>query len=101
MTIDRRQFILGSAATGVAAACAGSDRGATTASAPKTAAAPPARKSILILGGTGFGYQARQGSQGARRMESSYVTRRMPACRHAGTPDHDRSRCYGGHGTAP
>jgi len=59
MTLDRRNFVLGSLATGVAAACA-SKKEASTASVatpgPATAAvAPrPARKTILVLGGTGF-----------------------------------------------
>jgi len=56
MTIDRRNFVLGSLAAGVAAACGPSkDRGSETSPTARTAAAaPPARKSILVLGGTGF-----------------------------------------------
>jgi len=59
MTIDRRTFLLGSlaaGAAGAAAACgAGTDRGSATSPGEKpVAAAPPARKSILVLGGTGF-----------------------------------------------
>jgi 2'-hydroxyisoflavone reductase len=56
MTIDRRNFVLGSLATGAAAAACSSnkDRGAATASAPRAAAAPPAKRAILVLGGTGF-----------------------------------------------
>lgn len=55
MTIDRRTFVLGSLATGVAAACGASkDRGVATSPGATAAAAPPARKSILVLGGTGF-----------------------------------------------
>jgi len=65
MTVDRRQFVLGSLAAGAAAACgARRDPGgaapassAAPASATATAvpaAAAPARKSILVLGGTGF-----------------------------------------------
>jgi 2'-hydroxyisoflavone reductase len=54
MTIDRRTFVLGSLAAGAAAACGSTaDRAAATASEPKPAA-PPARKKILVLGGTGF-----------------------------------------------
>jgi 2'-hydroxyisoflavone reductase len=53
MIVDRRDFVLGSLA-GMAMACtAGSDRATAPAEAPR-AAAPPAPKSILILGGTGF-----------------------------------------------
>ncbi|HEU4729644.1 MAG TPA: NAD-dependent epimerase/dehydratase family protein [Kofleriaceae bacterium] len=55
MTLDRRGFVLGSLATGVAAACGSSaDRSVATAPAPAPRAAPPANKSILVLGGTGF-----------------------------------------------
>jgi 2'-hydroxyisoflavone reductase len=60
MTIDRRTFVLGSlaaGAAGVAAACAGNDRATRdtmAAPAPRPAATPPAKKSILVLGGTGF-----------------------------------------------
>ena len=55
MTIDRRTFVLGSLAAGAAAACgAGTDRGTATSPGEKPAAAPPAKKSILVLGGTGF-----------------------------------------------
>jgi 2'-hydroxyisoflavone reductase len=65
MMMDRRNFVLGSLATGVAAACGGPDRsGAPTAPAgaaapapatgPTTATTAPAPKSILVLGGTGF-----------------------------------------------
>jgi 2'-hydroxyisoflavone reductase len=64
MTIDRRHFVLGSLATGAAAgvtaACgASADRSAAPApgAAPAPvakAAPPPAKKSILVLGGTGF-----------------------------------------------
>ena len=55
MTIDRRPFVLGSLAAGVAAACGPStDRGLATSPGKTTAAAPPAKKSILVLGGTGF-----------------------------------------------
>jgi 2'-hydroxyisoflavone reductase len=58
MTIDRRHFVLGSLATGVAAACgASADRGPAAGPAPTPvakAAPPPAKKSILVLGGTGF-----------------------------------------------
>ncbi|HEX3474297.1 MAG TPA: NAD-dependent epimerase/dehydratase family protein, partial [Kofleriaceae bacterium] len=67
MIVDRRQFVLGSLATGAAAACgARRDPGGAAAApppaspapaaaaAPGPAAAAPARKSILVLGGTGF-----------------------------------------------
>jgi 2'-hydroxyisoflavone reductase len=73
MTLDRRNFVLGSLATGVAAACGGRGSGAggaggaggdrpaaapsgarTITAADRPAATPPARKSILVLGGTGF-----------------------------------------------
>jgi len=61
MTIDRRNFVLGSVAgsiaAGLAAACGQTHRDpAAPAAAPATAApaAPPPRKSILVLGGTGF-----------------------------------------------
>lgn len=60
MTLDRRNFVLGSLAAGAAAACGGGgDRSAAPAAASQpapapAAAAPPAKKSILVLGGTGF-----------------------------------------------
>ncbi|HWO21801.1 MAG TPA: NAD-dependent epimerase/dehydratase family protein [Kofleriaceae bacterium] len=60
MTLDRRSFLLGSLATGLAASC-GSRRdapplaGAAAAAAPApAAAAPPKQKTLLVLGGTGF-----------------------------------------------
>lgn len=67
MTLDRRHFVLGSLAAGAAAAC-GSRRdpsttgGSAAAQAPAPAASPaappitaaPRKKSILVLGGTGF-----------------------------------------------
>jgi 2'-hydroxyisoflavone reductase len=54
MTIDRRQLLFGSLAAGAAAACSSStDRAAATAPEPRPAA-PPAKKKILVLGGTGF-----------------------------------------------
>ena len=53
--IDRRDFVLGSLAAGAAAACgAGSDRSAPTPTVKAAPATPPAKKSILVLGGTGF-----------------------------------------------
>jgi 2'-hydroxyisoflavone reductase len=52
MTIDRRQFLFGSLAAAAATAC--SNHAGAPASAPKPAPQPPAKKSILILGGTGF-----------------------------------------------
>ncbi len=60
MTLDRRRFVIGSLATGFAAACGSrKDPPPATAGAPAqapatAAAAPPKKKSILILGGTGF-----------------------------------------------
>jgi 2'-hydroxyisoflavone reductase len=57
MIIDRRKLLLGSLAAGAATACGSNqDRGAALAPAPapKAGAAPPAKKSILVLGGTGF-----------------------------------------------
>jgi 2'-hydroxyisoflavone reductase len=49
--IDRRQFLFGSLAAGLAAACG---PGTHTAPAGGPAPAPPAKKKILILGGTKF-----------------------------------------------
>jgi 2'-hydroxyisoflavone reductase len=55
MTIDRRTFLLSSLAAGAAAACgASTDRGTAASPGARAAAAPPAKKSILVLGGTGF-----------------------------------------------
>jgi nucleoside-diphosphate-sugar epimerase len=59
MSLDRRNFLIGSLAAGAAAACGtGGDRSAAPTAASKpaapAAAAPPAKKSILVLGGTGF-----------------------------------------------
>lgn len=56
MIIDRRNFVLGSLAAGAAAACGSRQDpgGAPAPGAALPAAAPPARKSILVLGGTGF-----------------------------------------------
>jgi 2'-hydroxyisoflavone reductase len=51
MIVDRRSFVLGSLAAGVAAACGGRAAPQTIASAPPE---KPAPKKILILGGTGF-----------------------------------------------
>ena len=54
MIIDRRQLLLGSLAAGAATACGSSkDRAAATGPELKPAA-PPAKKKILVLGGTGF-----------------------------------------------
>ena len=55
MKLDRRQFLVGSLATGAAAAC-GSGSKAPKVAAPEPAPKPvePVKKSILILGGTGF-----------------------------------------------
>jgi 2'-hydroxyisoflavone reductase len=56
MTIDRRNFVIGSLAgsltAGLAACGARKGRDAMPVLAPR--AAPPARKTILVLGGTGF-----------------------------------------------
>jgi 2'-hydroxyisoflavone reductase len=67
MTIDRRNFVLGSLAASAAAACGSNkERGAAPGPgpaptpgpahgpAPGASAAPPAARSILVLGGTGF-----------------------------------------------
>jgi 2'-hydroxyisoflavone reductase len=64
MTVDRRHFLLGSLAAGAAAACGARRDPGGAASSPPAApvpgpAAPPAaetpsKKSILVLGGTGF-----------------------------------------------
>ena len=56
MIIGRRRFVLGSLAAAAAAACGSHDKpgfpmGQTT---PQPTPAPPAKKSILVLGGTGF-----------------------------------------------
>lgn len=51
MTIDRRQFLFGSLA---AAAAACGNHTAAPSTSPKPAPQPPAKKTILILGGTGF-----------------------------------------------
>jgi 2'-hydroxyisoflavone reductase len=54
--VERRDFVLGSLAAGVAAACgAGRDRAAPEPTAKVAAPPPPpAKKTILVLGGTGF-----------------------------------------------
>jgi 2'-hydroxyisoflavone reductase len=51
--IDRRQFLVGSAAAGLAAAC-GSHNDAPVAKTAPEAAPRPGPRSILVLGGTGF-----------------------------------------------
>jgi len=54
MAMDRRNFVLGALAAGAAAACgSGKDRSAAPSESPRIAR-PPARKTILVLGGTGF-----------------------------------------------
>jgi 2'-hydroxyisoflavone reductase len=53
MIIDRRQLMLGSLAAGAAAACGSRADRAATGPEPRPAA-PPAKKKILVLGGTGF-----------------------------------------------
>jgi 2'-hydroxyisoflavone reductase len=51
--LDRRRFVFGSLAAALAAAC--SSRAATPARAPMpVAAAPPPKRTILVLGGTNF-----------------------------------------------
>jgi 2'-hydroxyisoflavone reductase len=61
MTIDRRRFLSGSLAAGLAAACGARKDpppavggGPGLAPAPRPAAPTPAKKTILVLGGTGF-----------------------------------------------
>ena len=58
MIFDRRRFVFGSLAAGLAAACGsrnGAPRAGGAAPAPAAApAAPPPKKTILVLGGTGF-----------------------------------------------
>ncbi len=57
MTLDRRQFVLGSLAAGVAAACGSRERepiATATGPTPAPTNGPPPLKSILVLGGTGF-----------------------------------------------
>jgi 2'-hydroxyisoflavone reductase len=53
MTLDRRQFMFGSLAA-AAAACANHASSPGTSAGPSPAPQPPAKKTILILGGTGF-----------------------------------------------
>ena len=57
MTFDRRRFVFGSLAAGLAAACgprSNSSPIAGAGSARDAASTPPPKKSILVLGGTGF-----------------------------------------------
>jgi 2'-hydroxyisoflavone reductase len=57
MTLDRRRFVFGSLAAGFAAAACGSRKDSPPVVGPAPAPAPPApaaKKTILILGGTGF-----------------------------------------------
>jgi 2'-hydroxyisoflavone reductase len=54
MNMDRRDFVVGTLAAGLAAACGAKDRTPAGEPAPRPAAAPPAKKTILVLGGTGF-----------------------------------------------
>jgi len=56
MLLDRRQLLLGSAATLAAAACSGGTSTTSTAPAPTPSPTPakPVAKKIVILGGTGF-----------------------------------------------
>jgi 2'-hydroxyisoflavone reductase len=56
MTIDRRDFVLGSLAAATTAACGSRERADSNAPSPQRAPRPstPAGKSILILGGTNF-----------------------------------------------
>ena len=52
--IDRRRFLFGSLAAGLAAACGSGARHATSSSAGPAPAPPPPKKKVLILGGTKF-----------------------------------------------
>jgi len=58
MTLDRRRFVLGSFASGLAASCGSrKDSPPVAAAGPAPApgpAAPPPKQTILVLGGTGF-----------------------------------------------
>ncbi|MDB4953383.1 MAG: dependent epimerase/dehydratase family [Myxococcales bacterium] len=56
MIIGRRRFVVGSLAAAAAAACSSHEKRSTAMSetTPKPAPAPPVKKSILVLGGTGF-----------------------------------------------
>jgi 2'-hydroxyisoflavone reductase len=55
MSLDRRQLVFGSLAAAAAAAACGNHAGVPAASTgPSPAPQPPANKTILILGGTGF-----------------------------------------------
>ncbi|HUS32110.1 MAG TPA: NAD-dependent epimerase/dehydratase family protein [Kofleriaceae bacterium] len=53
MKIDRRQFVVGSLAAAAAAAC-GSGKGPEPVKEPEKKPEPPAKKTILVLGGTNF-----------------------------------------------
>ena len=53
--IDRRRFVTGSLAAGLAAACSSPSSAPVPTPTPKPRdPAPPANKTILVLGGTGF-----------------------------------------------
>ena len=52
--IDRRRFVTGSLAAGIAAACSSKGSSVTTQPAPPPKPLEDAKQSILILGGTGF-----------------------------------------------
>lgn len=54
MSLDRRRFVFGSLAAAAAAACGSKAVAPRPAPVARTAPQPPAKKSILILGGTGF-----------------------------------------------
>jgi 2'-hydroxyisoflavone reductase len=55
MIIDRRSFVFGSLAAAAAAACGSKNSSSSEpGTTPKPAPEPPAKKSILILGGTAF-----------------------------------------------
>jgi 2'-hydroxyisoflavone reductase len=54
MIIDRRRFVFGSLAAAAAAGCGAKSSSPKTGTAEKPVTAPTTKKSILILGGTGF-----------------------------------------------
>lgn len=54
MKLDRREFLVGSLSGLALAACSSGPKAPPKTQSEKTGEAPPAKKSILILGGTGF-----------------------------------------------